>query len=455
MSEPAAGSPAPAPVSLGAAARVWLRIGLLGFGGPAGQIALMHRELVERRRWIDDGRFAHALSYCMLLPGPEAQQLATYLGWLLHRTAGGVIAGALFVLPGLALVVALAAVYAAWGQVPAVASGLLGLKAAVLALVGAALVRVGRRVLTGGVSRAIAAAAFVAAASGQVPFPLIVLAAAAAGALLLRGGTGAHAPSTAAGASDDTVVGQLAAAGALAHTRPDRRRALRVLVTCVLLWAAPLALTAALAGTGSALWAQGLFFSQVAVVAFGGAYAILAYVGARAVGLGWLAPGEMVDGLGLAETTPGPLILVVTFVAYLGAHRDPGALSPALAGLLGALLTAWVTFVPSFLWIFLGGPYVEAIRAQRRLGAALAGISAAVVGVMASLALWFALHVLFARTAPVTLGPVTLAAPVWSSAQPLVLALAVGAGLALWRRWPVPLVLALAVAAAALARGLA
>ncbi len=228
-----------------------------------------------------------------------------------------------------------------------------------------------------------------------------------------------------------------------------------MLVTCVLLWAAPLVLTAALAGTGSVLWAQGLFFSQVAVVAFGGAYAILAYVGARAVGLGWLAPGEMVDGLGLAETTPGPLILVVTFVAYLGAHRDPGALSPALAGLLGALLTAWVTFVPSFLWIFLGGPYVEAIRAQRRLGAALAGISAAVVGVMASLALWFALHVLFARTAPVTLGPVTLAAPVWSSAQPLVLALAVGAGLALWRRWPVPLVLALAVAAAALARGLA
>jgi chromate transporter len=385
-------------VSFREALKVWAKIGLLSFGGPAGQVALMHRELVEERKWIDEQRFLHALNYCMLLPGPEATQLATYVGWLMHRTRGGIAAGVLFVLPGFVAILALSALYAGYRQLPAVSAVFFGLKAAVLAVVIEALLRIGKRALTTRLSLVVAAAAFVAIFFFEAPFPGVVLAAALLGIAGSRFFPGAFpAQLAAASASEpDTVIERMVQAGELAHTRPSRARAARVLVTCAVLWVAPLVVLGLLFGPRSVYVQEGLFFSKAAMVTFGGAYAVLAYVAQRAVATyGWLLPGEMLDGLGLAETTPGPLIMVVQFVGFLGAFRAPGDLPPMLAGLVGSLITVWVTFVPCFLWIFAGAPYIEALRENRLLRAALSTITAAVVGVILNLSVWFGLHVIF------------------------------------------------------------
>ncbi len=399
----------PARPSFGSALAVWAKIGFLSFGGPAGQIALMHRELVDERRWISDARFLHALNYCMLLPGPEAQQLATYVGWLLHGVRGGLAAGLLFVLPGATLMLGLSGLYALYGKLPLVADIFFGVKAAVLAIVFDALRRLALRALGSRVLVGLAAAAFIAIYGFGVPFPVIILAAGLIGIAMQR-----WSPSMLAGArhrngggagpvAAPSVIDAMFAAGALEHTRPSPGRALRTALVWLPLWLAPVMLVGLALGRDSVWTEIAGFFSIMATVTFGGAYAVLAYVGQEAVtGFGWLSPGEMLDGLGLAETTPGPLILVLQYVGFLAAFRDPGALNPVLAGGLGALLTLWVTFAPCFFWIFLGGPYVERLRGNRMLSAALSAITAAVVGVMLNLAVWFALHVLFDRVAVVT-----------------------------------------------------
>ena len=405
-----AGAVEPAPErlpSLGTATRIWARIGLLSFGGPAGQIALMHRELVEERRWIGEERFLHALNYCMLLPGPEAQQLAVYIGWLMHRTIGGLVAGLLFVLPGALVMLGLSILYVTLRHVPLVDGLFFGVKAAVLAIVIEAGLRISRRALRNRAMVAVAAAAFVAIFVFKAPFPAIVLGAGLVGWLGSRIRPGWFGNGVGHGAAGPATVGLLdgmLARGELAHVRPSAGKAMAVLAVWLPLWLGPVALIWILTGPGS-VWSQiGSFFSTMAVVTFGGAYAVLAYVAQAAVdGFGWLAPGEMLDGLGLAETTPGPLILVLQFVGFLAGFRAPGALPPLVAGGLGALLTLWVTFAPCFLWIFLGAPYVEALRGNRALAAALGAITAAVVGVIANLALWFGLHVLFGELRSVSI----------------------------------------------------
>lgn len=382
------------------AIRVWAKIGLLSFGGPAGQIALMHKELVEERRWIGEQRFLHALNYCMLLPGPEAQQLATYIGWLMHRTVGGLVAGLLFVLPGALIMLALSFLYVLYRDVPLIDAIFFGVKAAVLAVVVEAVLRIGKRALKNKIMVAIAVAAFLGIYVFRIPFPLIILLAGlvgwfgsrAAPQLFAGGGHGGK------GAVPDFkgVVDLMFERGELTHADPSWSRMFRVLAIWLPIWLGPLLLLWLLTGSAS-VWTQiGAFFSTMAVVTFGGAYAVLAYVAQAAVDtFGWLAPGEMADGLGLAETTPGPLILVLQFVGFLAAWRTPGSLDPLLAGSLGALLATWVTFAPSFLFIFLGAPYSEALRGNRRASAALTAITAAVVGVVMNLAIWFALHVVF------------------------------------------------------------
>jgi chromate transporter len=431
---PAAGAH---PVPFAEALRVWLKIGLLSFGGPAGQIALMHRMLVEERRWIGEARFLHALNYCMLLPGPEAMQLATYVGWLLHRLKGGLVAGALFVLPGFFVILGLSALYAGYREVPVVAAAFYGIKAAVLAVVIEALIRIGRRALTHPLAWALALAAFVAIFFLAVPFPLIVLGAAVLGPVLARLVPGAFAErKRGAGVEEGprAVVDALIESGQALHIRPDLRRLALTLLCFGALWLAPVAFLW-IASDGRSVFAQiGVFFSKMAVVTFGGAYAVLAYVAQQAVETyGWLGPGEMLDGLGLAETTPGPLILVLEFVGFLAAYREAGGLPPMLAGVLGAVLTVWVTFVPCFLWIFAGAPYIEALRGRPALAAALAGITAAVVGVILNLAVWFALHVLFARVEEVEAGPLRLLVPDPASLDPVALALAAASLVALLR----------------------
>lgn len=432
----------PVRVGLGEALVVWAKIGLLGFGGPAGQIAIMHRELVERRRWIDEARFLHALNYCMLLPGPEAQQLATYVGWLLHRTLGGVVAGALFVLPGALAVLGLAAAYALGHDSPTygrwVGGLFFGLKAAVLAIVVDAVIRIGRRALRSRAHRAIAAAAFVGLFAFAVPFPAVVLAAGLIGWSAARRWPAAFVPAThgadAGAPSEPSALDAMAARGELEHTRPRAARAVAVVVVFALLWAGPIAALVAWVGADDVFVAEAVFFSKTAMVTFGGAYAVLAYVGQRAVeDFGWLQAGEMVDGLGLAETTPGPLILVVEFVGFLGAFRDPGGLSPLLAGTIGAAVTLWVTFVPSFLWIFLGAPWVEAIRGHRGLSAAMSAITAAVVGVILNLSLWFGVHVLFAAHRDLDAGPLHVVVPVLATWDPAATVLSALAMLAIFR----------------------
>lgn len=394
---PATGTSGP---TLTEATRAWLRIALLSFGGPAGQIAVMHRILVEEKRWIAEERFLHALNFCMLLPGPEAQQLATYVGWLLHGPRGGLIAGGLFVLPGILALMALSWIYVLYGEVGIVAGALYGLKAAVLAIVLRAVVHLGKRTLSAPVFFAIAAAAFVALFAFGAPFPAVVLAAALLGYLGARLGRAAFRP----------MSGQVGEDPPLAQEA--RASAMRAGCIALALWLAPVALLLAFAGRGQVFTEIGLFFSHMAIVTFGGAYAVLAYVAQQAVEVhGWLSPGEMVDGLGLAETTPGPLIMVLQFVGFLAACREAGWDWPLLAGTLGGLLATWVTFAPSFTWIFLGAPYVEGLRGNVPLSGALRAVTAAVVGVILNLAVWFAIHTLFARVSVYEAGPVRLELP--------------------------------------------
>ena len=424
-------------VSFGDAFRVWLRVAALSFGGPAGQIAVMHRIIVDEKRWIGEHRFLHALNYCMLLPGPEAQQLAVYIGWLMHRTAGGLVAGLLFVLPGFLSILCLSYIYAAYGNVAIVAGLFFGLKAAVLAVVVQAVIRIGSRALRNNVMVAIAAVAFIAIFFLHMPFPLIVLAAGIAGFVGGRFGLAAFRTGGGHKAGSGPVLSDAESAlgeGIPVHARPNLAWSLRMSAALLALWLAPLAVLYATFGADSVFTQIGLFFSKMAVVTFGGAYAVLAYVAQEAVQhFGWLKPGEMLDGLGMAETTPGPLIMVVQFVGFMGAYRDPGALNPMLAATLAAMLTTWVTFVPCFLWIFLGAPFIEKLRGNIALAGAMSAITAAVVGVILNLAIWFALHTLFAEVATVRLGGLRLDIPVLQSAVPAAMALSAAAAVAIFR----------------------
>jgi len=390
---------APAP-TLGEALPVWTKIGVTSFGGPAGQIALMHRELVEERGWIGHERFLHALNFCMLLPGPEAMQLATYVGWRLNGTLGGLLAGLLFVLPGAAVVLALSIAYAWYGQAPVVEAAFLGIKAAVLVIVIDALLKVARRALHGAHAWAIAALAFVAIFFFAVPFPLIVALAALAGYLLAR-----FSPESVPVTDATTLDAEPVTIG----------QTLRTASLWLAIWIVPLVVVSLI--FPEVFTDLSVFFSKLAIVTFGGAYAVLAYMAQQAVETyGWLSAHEMLDGLGLAETTPGPLILVTEFVGFLGAYRQGG--EPALAyGLLGAAVTLWATFAPCFLWIFTGAPYVEQLRANPKLAGALRGVTAAVVGVILNLSLWFALHVIFKNVTAMDAGPLRLWAPELSSFQ--------------------------------------
>lgn len=424
-------------IPFGDAVRVWARIAALSFGGPAGQIAVMHRILVDEKKWIGEERFLHALNYCMLLPGPEAQQLAVYIGWLLHKTRGGLVAGTLFVLPGFLAILALSYIYVLLGQVPLVAGLFFGLKAAVLAVVLQAVVRVGSRALRNNVMRGLAAVAFLAIFLLGAPFPLIVLGAALVGYVGGRAGVeafkggGGHGTSKGAIVHDrDTALGE----GLPEHARPNLAWSLKISGALLFLWLAPVAALLIVAGPGDVFSRIATFFSQMAVVTFGGAYAVLAYVAQEAVGTHhWLKPGEMLDGLGMAETTPGPLIMVTQFVGFLGAFRAGTGMPPLLAATLGAILTTWVTFVPCFLWIFAGAPFVERLRGNRALSAALAAITAAVVGVILNLAVWFAIHTLFGQVQALPFAGGTLAVPILASVRWPALILAVGAIVAVFR----------------------
>jgi len=403
--------------------RVFARIGVLSFGGPAAQIALMHREIVEERPWLSEDEYLRALSFCMLLPGPEAMQLATYAGWKLHGTKGGLIAGLLFVGPGALVMLALSLLYAAFGALPLTQALLLGVKAAVVVVVIHALQRVAAKALKGWVDWLIAGLAFLALFVFSLPFPLVIALAAFWGWLRGRGTPGADLPAV------PMPIGST----------------LRVIAVWATIWLLPLA----------ALWLVedgiltriGVYFSQLAVVSFGGAYAVLGGMTQTVVqDFGWLTPSQMIDGLGLAETTPGPLILVTQFVGFLAAYQVGG---PWL-GIAAAGVTTWMTFAPCFLYIFAGAPWLEHLTRQPALLAALSAITAAVVGVIANISLWFAAHVFFADVPVLTVGPVSVIAPVWNSLQPLAVALGVGAGyLLLWRHWSLPLVLALSALASA------
>jgi chromate transporter len=402
-------------VPLRESTKAWFLISLQTFGGPAGQIAVMQRTLVDERKWIGERRFLHALSYCMLLPGPEAQQLAIYTGWLLNGWVGGLIAGVLFVIPGVIALLALSWLYVAQGDTTIVAGLFLGLAPAVVAIVIQAVIRIGGRALLHPVLVWLAAAAFVSLAVLQLPFPLVVLGSGVIGWLI-----GRRWPGVMAGASSREVVDgerPLIPDEALHHARPSWRRNLAILGIGVALWLAPVVLAFSLSsGTSTVFTDQALFFGGMALVTFGGAYAVLSYVAQAAVNhYGWLSANEMVRGLALAETTPGPLIMVVQFVAFLGAYRDPGSLNPWVAAVLASLLTVWVTFVPCFLFIFLGAPYVERLRGSPALSSALTGVTAAVVGVIANLALFFAVHTLFSRTSEIGWDHFGLLVPVWSS----------------------------------------
>ena len=419
------------------AVRAWFLISLQTFGGPAGQIAVMQRALVDQRRWIGQRRFLHALNYCMLLPGPEAQQLAIYIGWLLNGLRGGLVAGILFVLPGMVTLLALSVIYVGFGDTTVVASVFAGLAPAVLAIVAQAVWRVASRALSHAVLAAIAVTAFVALAAFAVPFPIVIALAAGFGWLAARRWTGVLRPGRATEGTDHPAP--LISDDALHRERSSAGRAARVLVVGLLLWFVPLVAAAVFTGWGSVLTTQGLFFSGAALVTFGGAYAVLAYVAQRAVEVyGWLSAGDMVRGLALAESTPGPLIMVVQFVAFLGAYHHPGGLNPWVAGVLASVLTTWVTFVPCFLFIFLGAPYVERLRGNQSLSAALTGITAAVVGVIANLAVYFAVHTLFGQSRVVAWGPVRLDLPVLETLRPVPLLIAAAAaGMVFGLRWPV------------------
>jgi chromate transporter len=375
--------------------RFWLKLGFISFGGPTGQIAIMQTELVEKKKWISQSRFLHALNFCMLLPGPEAIQLAIYIGWLLHRTWGGIVAGAFFVIPSIFVLWTLSYIYAAFGNLPWVAAIFYGLKPAVTAIVLLAVIRIGRKALRNEMMWTLAALAFVAIYFFKVPFPAIVLSAGAIGffgGLFWKSKFGVG-PTNDADSKLSVISGDQESP---LHTRPNWARAVRVSIVCLVLWLAPTIAAGILRGWDGTLFKEGLFFSKAAVVTFGGAYAVLPYVAQEALfHYGWLKPGQMMDGLGLAETTPGPLIMVVQFVGFIGAWQHPDGLPPLLAATFGALLTTWVTFTPCFLWIFLGGPHIEQLRGNAKLTSALSAITAAIVGVVLNLAVWFALRVFF------------------------------------------------------------
>ncbi|MGE0667648.1 MAG: chromate efflux transporter [Sphingomonadales bacterium] len=440
----------PPHVSFGEAFRTFGKIGLLSFGGPAGQIALMHKVLVDEKKWIGEHRFLHALNYCMLLPGPEAQQLATYVGWMLHRTPGAIAAGLLFILPGLFVIMALSAAYVMFLETRWLDIVFFGLKAAVLAIVVEALLRVARRALKTRMMVAVAMLAFLSLFLFHLPFPLVIAAAGAIGFLAAKWRPGLLAPTGHAPPDGPEAV------DALADVRSTLGRVIGITVVWLAIWASLPLLLAALFGWDSVYVPIAAFFSKMAVVTFGGAYAVLSYVAQEAVGTyHWLRPGEMLDGLALAETTPGPLIMVLTFVGFIAGFRDAAGLDPLMGGLLGGLLATWVTFAPCFLWILLGAPHVERLLGNRALALALGTVTAAVVGVILNLALWFGLHVLFAAHQPVALGPLTLELPVPSSVDLPALGLAAAAMVALLRlKWGVLPVLAACCAAGAALRSL-
>lgn len=421
-------------ISFGEAFRVWLRVACLSFGGPAGQIAVMHRILVEEKKWISEGRFLHALNYCMLLPGPEAQQLATYVGWLMHRTAGGLMAGGLFILPGIIAIMGLSYIYAAYGNVSFVEALFFGLKAAVLAIVVEAVVRVGKRALKNRIMIALAAAAFVAIFFFAVPFPIIIIAAGVIGYAGARAGRPEFAPAGHGHGGSSAAIDSMLGEAVPEHVRPDTARTIRVGALWLALWLIPVIVLLLALGQGNVFSQIALFFSKMSLVTFGGAYAVLAYVAQQAVEhYHWLKPHEMLDGLGMAETTPGPLIMVLQFVGFMAAYRDPGGLSPMLAATLGGLLATWVTFTPCFLWIFVGAPYIERLRGNTGLAGALGAITAAVVGVILNLSIWFALHTLFRETVPVHAFPLDFDRPVLTSVDIPALVLSIAAATAIFR----------------------
>ena len=381
--------------------RIWLKVGCLGFGGPAGQIALMHRILVDEKKWVEEQRYLHALNFCMLLPGPEAQKLATYVGWLLHGVRGGLAAGILFVLPGAFVMLAVSLLYVLGRGVPVIDGALFGIKAAVLVIVVEALIRIGKRSLKSRLLIGVAGAAFVGIFFLDLPFPLIVLLAAIAGFFIAK-------PRTTAPGEKIPGRWRQAAAAALVG---------------LALWWAPVGLAALLLGTNHVFVDIGIFFSKLAVVSFGGAYALMAYMAQQAVETyGWMSAPEMVDGLGLAETLPGPLIKVTQFVGFLGAYRSPEPFTPVTSAVLGSALTTWVTFVPPMLLIFAGAPFVEQLRSNQRLSGALTAVTAAVVGVILNLTIWFVLHVLFAEITEMRAGPLR-----WYEFDPLTIDLKVSA----------------------------
>lgn len=424
------------PIEFREAIKVWLRVALLSFGGPAGQIAVMHRILVEEKRWISENRFLHALNYCMLLPGPEAQQLATYIGWLMHRTIGGLLAGILFIVPGFVSILALSILYAGFQNVLLVQAIFYGLKPAVMAIVVEAVIRIGKRALKNNVMVAFAVLAFISIFFLNVPFPIIVLSAGVLGyiggklrpdkLLVVRG----HQINEQDSDENEAIINDRT----IPTVAPSFARTIRILIIGLTLWFAPLLLISLTAGVSSVFFTEGIFFSQAAVVTFGGAYAVLSYIAQQTVSVyGWLLPGEMLDGLGMAETTPGPLIQVVQFVGFMGAYRNPGGLDPILAGILGSILTTWVTFVPCFLWIFLGAPYIERLRGNKSITAALSAITASVVGVVLNLAVWFSLYTLFSTVNETRIGIIRLYIPVWNTLDIMATTIAIAAFIALFR----------------------
>ena len=437
------------------AARFWVKLGFINFGGPTGQIAIMHDEIVERRRWISNGRFLHALNYCMLLPGPEAQQLAIYVGWLLHKVRGGLVAGIMFVLPSFFLMLALSWLYTVHGDVTWVSAIFAGLAAAVVGIVGSATIRIGKKALANGLMAGVAVMAFVSIFLLHLPFPLIVL---SAGTIGLVGGA-VRPVMFEVGVGRELEENEEAAicddAPAAEHTRPSLVRSAVVLAVGLACWLVPIAAVSAWRGSVDTLTQMGWFFSKAALVTFGGAYAVLSYINVAAVvQYGWLLPGQMVVGLGLAETTPGPLIMVVEFVGFVGAYQHPGTMDPLAAGVLGATVVTWATFAPCFLWIFLGAPYIERLRGNVRLGAALQTITAAVVGVIANLAVTFAVHTLFEQVRDVDVVGGTIPLPVWSSVDAFAVVVATLSFVGLWRfRWKIILVVAASAVAGLAVKG--
>nr|MBA3349854.1 chromate efflux transporter [Actinomycetota bacterium] len=417
------------------------KLGFINFGGPAGQIALMHQELVDKRRWISNGRYLHALNYCMLLPGPEAQQLAIYIGWLLNGNVGGIAAGVLFVLPAALLMLGLAWLYAVHADVAWVAAIFYGLGAAVIGIVGTAVIRIGGKALKHPILLVVAASAFVAIFVLQIAFPIVIVAAAIVGFVgtVRRPDIFTADPHDVAADESPTVIGDEGH-----ESVPGLGRSAAVIGTGLLVWWGPLLVVALVRGREDVLTQEAIFFSQAAMVTFGGAYAVLSYINQATVQhFGWLDPGQMVAGLGLAESTPGPLILLTEFVGFLGAYRFPGGLDPVVAGSLGALVTVWATFAPCFLWIFLGAPYIEHLRGNARLNGALTGVTAAVVGVILNLAVTFGVQTLFdeVRRFEVISGSVPV--PVLSTLDPFAAVVAAVAFIGLWRyRWNVVPVIA-------------